>query len=130
MTTGLLPRIAEELQDIVSDCAEAGAAEIAQEGGQTMIIVPVQAEGWSPPVVPVLFRVPLLYPDERPDLIYLDAGAHGPSGAIPRAMGAVTFLGRPWTQVSWHMTGSYDATRPNLQLFVRSTALYFRSPNP
>ena len=44
-------------------------------------------------------------------------------------MTEVSIGGRTWAQISWHFTGTFDATQRNLLGFARSGMLYLRNPS-
>ncbi|MGI8423257.1 MAG: E2/UBC family protein [Chloroflexota bacterium] len=120
-------RIRREVERIESDFGDAGPVEVvADPSGQRVLIYRSHSHGWKPDPVTLLLRIPPLYPDEQPDLLFLEEGAAGPHG-VPRLMQCgVPFAGRAWQQVSWHLTGPYDPGRENLAGFASSARLYLR----
>jgi hypothetical protein len=129
MAVALPPRVAREVDAIVAEHKEKGPVRLRVEGNEVVVVVPLAAPGWIPDPLPVLFKIPTLYPDQRPDMIFLAGGARPPWGAIARHSGTVDIGGSQWEQVSWHLsTPSYDAQRDNLAGFIRSVeAKYLRS---
>lgn len=106
-------------------------AALEREGGALGIVVPFTDARWLPAPLLVLVKVPPLYPQQPPDLIFLDAAAHLRDGsAVPRKMQDHSFAGRMWQQVSWHFGGPFDITRRNLLGFVHSVQRYLSSSNP
>jgi len=126
----LLPRVAREIDGIIAEHQEKGQVDLRMEGAETVLVVPLAAPGWTPDPLPVLFKIPPLYPDQRPDMIFLAHGARPSWGTIARHSGTVTIGSGQWEQVSWHLsTANYDPQRDNLAGFVRSVeAKYLRSP--
>jgi hypothetical protein len=122
-------RIRDELSLVAEELA-AGPIAVVDLGGERAVIVPLEAAGWQPSRLDVLIKLPALYPDQRPDLIFLPVTATSPWGAPTRIMAAVSLAGRQWNQISWHMTGAYDTARNNLFDFVKSIFRYLSRPNP
>jgi hypothetical protein len=129
LAVALPPRVAREVNEIIEEHGEKGEVTLRAEGGENVLIVPLAAPGWTPDPLRVLFKVPVLYPDQRPDMIFLAHGARPPWGTIARHSGTVTIGGDQWEQVSWHLsTPNYDPQRDNLAGFVRSVeAKYLRT---
>ena len=122
----MMDRVAEEVEalrprfDSIS-CAPLGG------GPERLVVVPdYPSPGWSKPTCRVAVRVPVQYPEQRLDLIFIDPDvAPGSGGAVPRNMGSVDLNEQPWRQISWHFGGSYDPSRQNLVAFVHSVTSYF-----
>lgn len=96
-------------------------------GPERLVVVPdYPCPGWSKLVCRVAVRVPVQYPEQRLDLIYIDPDvAPASGGAVPRTMTAVDLNEQQWRQISWHFGGSYDPSRQNLVAFVHSVTSYF-----
>jgi hypothetical protein len=128
----LAPRVEREVNLITEEFSDCGSVEVRADNGGNVLIVPVPAGQWSPDPLRILVRLPALYPDEKPDLLFLEENARPPAGrGIPRLMqSGVVIGGERWHQISWHFTAGYDATRNNLLGFVRSVRSYLDKDNP
>lgn len=102
--------------------------ELRLAGERPVVIASVPSEGWTPDPVRVLVRIPTLYPDEKPDLIFLEAKAAWPQGATPRLMQRTDLAGETWQQISWHWSGTYDPKADALYRFIASIRKYLRNP--
>jgi len=122
--TALPARVAAEVAEISAEFDENGPTRVLELGGERGIVFSVTAPGWQPSPLPVLIKVPPLYPDQRPDLIFIPSGVTAPWGAPSRVMGSVQLGGQAWFQISWHMGGAYESERHNLVAFAKSVGLY------
>lgn len=121
--TALHPRIRREVERL--DALFEGCEVRRDPSGLTALVVTIPAHGWTPDPLRVMARVPLQYPDERPDLLFLQQSAQPPAGrAIPNLMGHTSLVGEEWTQISWHFGGPYDPNADNLVGFIASSQRY------
>lgn len=129
LTAQLPGELEAEIADVLGEFESFGPTRRIEEAGQLALTLPMPAPGWSHDPMTVLIRVPGLYPLERPDLLFLPAGAAAPGGGVPpRKMTEIALGGQQWSQISWHFTGAFDPTQRNLQGFARSAMLYLRNP--
>ncbi|MDQ2914424.1 MAG: hypothetical protein M3T56_14360 [Chloroflexota bacterium] len=124
-----LPSVQREEIALIQDAYT--GSEVVADGNEAGIVVPFISPRWEPETVHVLVKMPPLYPNQPPDLIFAEAGARPRDGsAVPRRMQEIAFAGRSWQQISWHFSGPYDPTRRNLLGFVHSIQRYLSSANP
>jgi hypothetical protein len=122
MTSALHPRVAPEIAAIHQWFP---GTVLHDSGGETLLEIPYESGGWTPNPLRVIVKVPPLYPEQRPDLIFLDGEARRPGGGIPcQVMQRVPLDGREWQQISWHFTEPYDSAQMNLLRFAQSVMVY------
>jgi hypothetical protein len=121
----LTPRVAREVTRIRE---ELFPLETKDAAGSTALVVTAEDEAWTPRPLRILVRVPTLYPDEKPDLLFLAAGVGWSGGGIPRVMGILSLADEIWTQISWHWNGAYAPANDNLVRFVSSIRKFLADP--
>jgi len=66
----------------------------------------------------LLMRLPLSYPNGKPDMFWLEEDLTLAGGAIPQRAGVIeTHLGRRWRRFSWHPK-SWDPIKCDLRTFI------------
>jgi hypothetical protein len=67
--------------------------------------------GFSKPATDLLVRLPISYPNGKPDMFWTDPDLTLKNGQCPQQADAMeTVLGRPWRRFSWHPTSWNPAT--------------------
>lgn len=127
MSLATHPRIAPEIQAIREVFEPFGPVEVREENGEHFITFVSPAYGWTPATgVRMLVKIPPLYPEQRPDLLFVHASARNKSDQVPNRMAEVGLVNERWSQISWHLTGAYDPTDQNLLGFARTAMLYLQ----
>jgi len=60
-------------------------------------------ELYSPRTVKLLIKLPPLFPDAAPDMLWVQPAVTLPNGAVPRGAGPEVVLGETWQRYSWHL---------------------------
>lgn len=123
MTTDL---VASEIEALRPRFASITVAPLQGTQERLVVVPDYPCPAWSAATARVAVRVPVQYPDQRLDLIFIDPDIAPPGGGgASRSMGVVVLNGQTWRQISWHFGGRYDPARQNLVAFVHSITNYF-----
>lgn len=76
-------------------------------------------KGYSKSSSDLLLRLPLSYPNGRPDMFWLEADVVLANGGTPKSADHVeTYLGRQWRRFSWHPQ-SWDPAVDDLGVYLQ-----------
>lgn len=99
--------VPEQLLQEVKGLREIGyQVEIVEADGFANLVFPSYAlpASLSKPSASVLIKIPLSYPNGRPDMFWTDVDVLLKDGRVPRSAEAIeSALGRQWRRFSWHL---------------------------
>lgn len=74
--------------------------------------------GYSKRAADVLVKLPMSYPNGRPDMFWTDTDLTLKGGQVPQAAGTIeTVLGKQWRRFSWHPQG-WNPAADDLQTYL------------
>lgn len=98
----------ERLVEDIKALADAGFAVVLTESGGMACAVfsghPLP-RGYNRCSSDLLLRLPLSYPNGKPDMFWLESDVLLANGSVPKSAEHIeTYLDRKWRRFSWHMT--------------------------
>lgn len=113
--------IPEKLQQEINCLKKDGMCfGIASVGGMIHIVCPdyLLPKGYNKTITKLLLRLPLSYPNGRPDMFWVDSDLELENGTIPKQAGTIeTYLDKSWRRFSWH-PNSWNPNKDNLNTFL------------
>lgn len=93
-----------------------------EPGGWTHLVIDRFAlpEGFRPPLVKVLIKLPPQFPDAAPDMFWVHPAVVAPGGAAPRGTSVERLMDLDWQRFSWHLSpGAWKPGVSTLRDYLR-----------
>jgi hypothetical protein len=113
--------IPQQLQDEVADLQRDGhVVEVSESEGWLNVLIkdyPVPP-GYNKPKTDLLIRLPVSYPNGKPDMFWTSPELVLQNGKVPKNADAIEpALGRQWRRFSWHMQ-TWNPGRDGLRVYL------------
>lgn len=111
---------AQLLAEVDELCKEGMSIDFHEEGGWALVLVhdyPV-LPGFSSHRTELLLKLPLGYPNGKPDMFWTSSDLLLKSGAVPKNADLLeSSLGKQWRRFSWHLQ-AWHPGRDSLRTFL------------
>ena len=113
--------IPTKLGDEVKKLQDEGVlVEVSESGGMACVVLrdhPLPPT-YNKPVTDLLLRMPLSYPNGKPDMFWVDTEVSLTDGSVPQRAGTIeTHMERQWRRFSWHPQ-SWNPATGDLRMFL------------
>jgi hypothetical protein len=99
-----------------------------QPGGWSFLVILDHElpEGYQPPRIRLLIKLPPLFPEAAPDMFWANPAVLTHAGTLPRGSSTEMLLGEEWQRFSWHLApGAWKPGMSTLRDYLRCVRARF-----